>query len=258
MQIVKLDPAAYVGKKFTVRYQTGGSYDIQASASGFQIRYQPFESPVQKSFEDVFFGEWLEDPVAFGAFDGEKLLGFVEGTPERWNNRYRISNICVLDETRRRGGIGSLLMDTILAEAAGCGARMAVLETPDLPTKTPSRFTASTVFRSSAWTCTPTPIPTRNGMKSGLRWEKSCHYQIRSERMLDKRIIPCLDVRDGKVVKGINFVGIKEVGDPVQCAEEYNRQGADEIVFLDITATHDAGGQWPTSSARPPKRSLSR
>ena len=129
MQIVKLDPAAYAGKKFTVRYQTGGSYDIQVSASGFQIRYQPFENPVQKSFDDVFFSEWLEDPVAFGAFDGEKLLGFVEGTPERWNNRYRISNICVLDETRRRGGIGSLLMDTILAEAAGCGARMAVLET---------------------------------------------------------------------------------------------------------------------------------
>ena len=57
--------------------------------------------------------------------------------------------------------------------------------------------------------------------------------------MLDKRIIPCLDVRDGKVVKGLNFVGIKEVGDPVECAEEYNRQGADEIVFLDITATHE-------------------
>ena len=45
--------------------------------------------------------------------------------------------------------------------------------------------------------------------------------------MLAKRIIPCLDVRDGKVVKGINFVGIKEVGDPVECAEEYNAQGAD-------------------------------
>lgn len=57
--------------------------------------------------------------------------------------------------------------------------------------------------------------------------------------MLDKRIIPCLDVRDGKVVKGINFIGIKEVGDPVECAEMYDRQGADEIVFLDITATHE-------------------
>ena len=57
--------------------------------------------------------------------------------------------------------------------------------------------------------------------------------------MLAKRIIPCLDVRDGKVVKGVNFVGLKEVGDPVECAEMYNRQGADEIVFLDITATSD-------------------
>lgn len=57
--------------------------------------------------------------------------------------------------------------------------------------------------------------------------------------MLTKRIIPCLDVREGKVVKGINFIGIKEVGDPVECAKEYNRQGADEIVFLDITATHE-------------------
>lgn len=57
--------------------------------------------------------------------------------------------------------------------------------------------------------------------------------------MLAKRIIPCLDVRDGKVVKGVNFLGIKEVGDPVEYAEMYDRQGADEIVFLDITATSD-------------------
>lgn len=60
--------------------------------------------------------------------------------------------------------------------------------------------------------------------------------------MLAKRIIPCLDVRDGKVVKGVNFVGIKEVGDPVECAVEYDRQGADEITFLDITATHEGRG----------------
>lgn len=57
--------------------------------------------------------------------------------------------------------------------------------------------------------------------------------------MLAKRIIPCLDVRDGKVVKGVNFVGIREVGEPVECAMEYERQGADEICFLDITATHE-------------------
>ncbi len=60
--------------------------------------------------------------------------------------------------------------------------------------------------------------------------------------MLAKRIIPCLDVRSGKVVKGVNFEGIKDVGDPVQLAVEYNRQGADEIVFYDITASFEGRG----------------
>lgn len=60
--------------------------------------------------------------------------------------------------------------------------------------------------------------------------------------MHTKRIIPCLDVRHGKVVKGINFVGIKEVGNPVELGEYYYKQGADEIVFLDITATHEGRG----------------
>lgn len=55
--------------------------------------------------------------------------------------------------------------------------------------------------------------------------------------MLTRRIIPCLDVRDGKVVKGVHFVGIQEVGDPVELAKKYNDQRADELVFLDITAT---------------------
>lgn len=58
--------------------------------------------------------------------------------------------------------------------------------------------------------------------------------------MLAKRIIPCLDVRDGRVVKGVNFVNIRDAGDPVELATYYSEQGADEIVFLDITATSDA------------------
>lgn len=57
--------------------------------------------------------------------------------------------------------------------------------------------------------------------------------------MHTKRIIPCLDVKDGKVVKGINFLGLKEVGDPVDLARQYYEQGADELVFLDITATNE-------------------
>lgn len=56
---------------------------------------------------------------------------------------------------------------------------------------------------------------------------------------LAKRIIPCLDVDKGRVVKGVNFVGIRDAGDPVEIAKRYNDQGADEITFLDITASHE-------------------
>jgi cyclase len=58
--------------------------------------------------------------------------------------------------------------------------------------------------------------------------------------MLAKRLIPCLDVRDGRVVKGVNFVGIRDAGDPVECARRYDAEGADELTFLDITASHEA------------------
>lgn len=57
--------------------------------------------------------------------------------------------------------------------------------------------------------------------------------------MYAKRIIPCLDVKDGRVVKGVSFVGLRDAGDPVECARAYDRQGADELVLLDITATHE-------------------
>jgi len=57
--------------------------------------------------------------------------------------------------------------------------------------------------------------------------------------MLAKRIIPCLDVKDGQTVKGVNFVNFRIAGDPVELGQEYSRQGADELVFLDITASHE-------------------
>ncbi len=64
------------------------------------------------------------------------------------------------------------------------------------------------------------------------------NYQI-GYKMLAKRIVPCLDIRNGMTVKGINFVGIREVGDPVELASRYVDEGADELVFLDITASHE-------------------
>ena len=60
--------------------------------------------------------------------------------------------------------------------------------------------------------------------------------------MLTKRIIPCLDIKDGRTVKGINFENIRDAGDPVEIAKRYDHQGADELTFLDITASSDNRG----------------
>ena len=129
MEIRPLDREIYAGKTFTARYRTNGYYDIRPSETGFQMDYVPFAEPTERSFDDVFFGEWLEEPVAFGAFEGERLLGYVEGAPEGWNNRYRISNICIFEENARGKGLGTLLMQTIQRAAEAAGARMIVLET---------------------------------------------------------------------------------------------------------------------------------
>ena len=129
MTILPLDKKTYAGKEFTVRYRTNGYYDISASGSGFEIKYISFEAPAEKSFEDEFFGKWLEDPIAFGVFENERLVGFAEGSPETWNQRFRVSNICVFDRAERNRGIGTLLMERMTETAKSLGARMMVLET---------------------------------------------------------------------------------------------------------------------------------
>ena len=57
--------------------------------------------------------------------------------------------------------------------------------------------------------------------------------------MLTKRIIPCLDIKDGRTVKGVNFLGLMDAGDPVELAQRYSNEGADELIFLDISATQE-------------------
>src|SRR4030088_1716453 len=79
--------------------------------------------------------------------------------------------------------------------------------------------------------------------RRAVRWARtpsrlSCARR-RRDRMLAKRVIPCLDVKDGRVVKGTRFVELRDAGDPVGLAERYDREGADELVFLDITASHE-------------------
>ena len=129
MEIKLLNKEEYKGKKFTVRYKTNGYYDIEKIDTGFDIKYIKFDSCIEKTFDDEFFGEWLNDPIVYGAFESGKLVGFVEDAIEDWNNRYRISNICIFDELSRNKGIGTLLMNTILKQAKLTGARIAILET---------------------------------------------------------------------------------------------------------------------------------
>lgn len=129
MIISKLNKEEYAGKKFIARYKTKGYYDIQRVSTGFAFTYTKFDEEKEVSFEDSLFNEWLEEPVAYGAYEDGTLIGFVEGSIEKWNNRYRISNICFFDNQKRHRGIGSKLMEVILNEAKESGARMVVLET---------------------------------------------------------------------------------------------------------------------------------
>jgi cyclase len=76
-------------------------------------------------------------------------------------------------------------------------------------------------------------------MRARLIWKRWSITSLIIANMLAKRIIPCLDIRDGKTVKGINFENVIDVGDPVELGAKYAREGADELVYLDITATHE-------------------
>lgn len=129
MIIKPLDKETYAGRKFTARYKTKGFYDIRPSDFGFQMEYIPFGETVERSFDDEIFSEWLDKPVAFGAFENDVLAGYAEGFLEEWNNRFRISNICIFDYAARSKGVGTLLMNAISDAAKASGARMIVLET---------------------------------------------------------------------------------------------------------------------------------
>ena len=129
MEIKKLEPNLYAEKKFTVRYETNGYYDIQENTQGFQIKYVSYPAPKEKTFDDVFFAKWLDHPIAYGAFIDHQMIGYVEGAMETWNQRFRISNICIFETSKRHTGIGKKLMETIIEVAQSLQARMVVLET---------------------------------------------------------------------------------------------------------------------------------
>ena len=129
MIVRKLDEKEYKGRKYKSEILSDRYLSIEPGEEGFDVRWVMSEEPLRMTVSDEILADWLEDPAAYGAFEEDRLAGFVEGFLEKWNNRYKISNICVFDHDDRRSGTGTMLMDAILKEAAGTGARMAVLET---------------------------------------------------------------------------------------------------------------------------------
>ena len=131
MIIKELDYNEYKGKKYQAEILSDRylSIEPEAEGEGFDIKWIMSSEPLRMTINEDLLSDWLDEPVAYGAFEGDKLIGMVEGFLEKWNNRFRIANICVFDNENRRCGIGTELMNTILKDAVKCGARMAVLET---------------------------------------------------------------------------------------------------------------------------------
>lgn len=112
-EIQPLSKEKYEGYCFKAEYITNHYYDVVMLENGFQLILKEFDKPIRKEFKDSLFASWLEEPIVFGAFIDEKLIGFVEGSKETWHNLFRISNIFILDEYRGFG-IGEALLSYMI------------------------------------------------------------------------------------------------------------------------------------------------
>lgn len=128
MEIRVLNEKEYKHKEYDFIYETSGYYDLMMSDMSFQFVYTPFGYIQKKSFHDELLADWLEEPVLYGAFLDETLVGFIEGSMESWNQRFRISNILIFEGFRGMN-IGSQLITHMLEVAKKQNARMVILET---------------------------------------------------------------------------------------------------------------------------------
>ena len=129
IQYFWLDSEKYQGYPLVFSYITDKIYQVHGSEMGFWLEEKELERPIRKEFTDDLFSEWLEEPVALGAFEESRLIGVIEGSIEQWHQVFRISNLLV-DRTYRQNGIGSELMRRMVTHAAGItGCRGVILET---------------------------------------------------------------------------------------------------------------------------------
>ncbi len=129
MIIKELDYKTYKGPNYQAEILSDRFLSIEPVGEGFDLKWVLSEEPLKKTLDEDLLSDWMDEPVAYGTFEGDKLIGMVEGFLEKWNDRFRIANICVFEQANRRSGMGSKLMETILEAAEKSGARMVVLET---------------------------------------------------------------------------------------------------------------------------------
>lgn len=135
INIRKLDYDAMKGMVYHAEIHSDRYLSIEPQGDGFRMEWKNSEHELTMPLSDSILSDWLENPAAYGAFDGDALIGFVEGFLETWNNRYRITNICIFDSNKRKHGIGQMLISKILLDAKASGARMVVLETQSFNAK---------------------------------------------------------------------------------------------------------------------------
>lgn len=112
-EIKQLDRNTYENYSFKVEYTTDKYYDVVLLDNGFQLLLKYLPIPMYKSFTDTLFSSWLEEPIAFGIFKDDTLLAFIEGSPEKWHNLFRISNINVCPSFRKHG-LGEALLNYMI------------------------------------------------------------------------------------------------------------------------------------------------
>jgi len=109
IEIKKLDYKIMRGKIYSSVIYSDRFLSIEPQGDGFEIKWVKSESEITMPLQDEILSDWLESPVAYGAYINNELVGFVEGFLEKWNNRFRITNICVFDKEKRHLGIGQKL-----------------------------------------------------------------------------------------------------------------------------------------------------
>ncbi|HEY8444525.1 MAG TPA: GNAT family N-acetyltransferase [Bacilli bacterium] len=126
IQIKELDKNIYQGYNVYHHYFTNTYYEIIRNPNGFT--YQLTNGCLEKGFTLTLFEDWLEDPIAYGVFIKNEMVGFIEGSIESWHNLFRISNIYVNPKYRKQG-LGSILMLKMIEVAKRKQARAVILET---------------------------------------------------------------------------------------------------------------------------------